>query len=234
MRGIFLPADFDSWISPLNDEERGRLLTAILAYSNHGQVEQMHGAEKYIFPILKAHLDEQQTKKEEISKMRSAAGKKGGRPPSARKQDKAIALKKKQKKQLLFDEKGMEDAKDGCRGSEKEVEPVSPPRFQIPLINGDFFEVTDDFMQHQSKLFPGVDVESEIRKMVGWCESQPTRRKTPSGIRRFINSWLCKAQDRAGTSSQQVISPVGRKPYKNELVDYVMLHEREGFADEQN
>ncbi|MGN0503124.1 MAG: hypothetical protein ACI4HN_09390 [Ruminococcus sp.] len=32
--------------------------------------------------------------------------------------------------------------------------------------------------------------------MLGWLESNPTKRKTLKGIKRFINDRLCKAQNR--------------------------------------
>ena len=32
--------------------------------------------------------------------------------------------------------------------------------------------------------------------MKGWCDSNPTKRKTRRGIKRFVNAWLSKEQDR--------------------------------------
>jgi hypothetical protein len=32
--------------------------------------------------------------------------------------------------------------------------------------------------------------------MAGWLDANPTRRKTRSGIRRFISGWLAKEQNR--------------------------------------
>ena len=34
--------------------------------------------------------------------------------------------------------------------------------------------------------------------MKAWCISNPKKRKTASGIRRFINSWLAEEQNRGG------------------------------------
>ena len=47
--------------------------------------------------------------------------------------------------------------------------------------------------------YPAVDVEQELRKMVAWSHSNPTRRKTRRGVNRFINSWLAREQDRGGS-----------------------------------
>jgi len=42
-----------------------------------------------------------------------------------------------------------------------------------------------------------VDVEQALRNMRGWLLNNPKNRKTASGIRRFVNSWLSREQDRA-------------------------------------
>ena len=40
--------------------------------------------------------------------------------------------------------------------------------------------------------------------MVGWLDSNPTKRKTKRGINRFINNWLSNAQDKGGTRNNYV------------------------------
>lgn len=52
-----------------------------------------------------------------------------------------------------------------------------------------------------SDLYPAVDILQELKKMVGWLDSNPTKRKTKRGINRFINNWLSNAQDRGGKKS---------------------------------
>ena len=39
----------------------------------------------------------------------------------------------------------------------------------------------------------------EIRAAAEWCESNPSRRKTRRGIRRFLNAWLSKAHKLKGS-----------------------------------
>ena len=50
---------------------------------------------------------------------------------------------------------------------------------------------------------------AELRKMKGWCEGNPAKRKTRRGIVRFVNTWLAKEQDRGG-SRKASQSPVNR------------------------
>ena len=51
-----------------------------------------------------------------------------------------------------------------------------------------------------AELYPAVNVIQELRKMKGWINSNPKKRKTEGGIKRFVNSWLAREQDRGGTS----------------------------------
>lgn len=60
-------------------------------------------------------------------------------------------------------------------------------------------------------LYPAVDVDQELKKMKGWIDSNPTKRKTKSGIQRFINNWLSSAQDK-GISNNN--SPPANSPNK--------------------
>lgn len=66
------------------------------------------------------------------------------------------------------------------------------------LNDGTYFHVSADDFNKWAALYPAVDVMQELRKMVGWCDNNPRRRKTKSGIRRFINNWLAGAQDKGG------------------------------------
>lgn len=62
----------------------------------------------------------------------------------------------------------------------------------LPLRTG-YYSITQGDIEHYQGLFPFVDVEQEIRSMVGWCEANPKKRKTERGVNRFITNWLIKA-----------------------------------------
>jgi hypothetical protein len=76
----------------------------------------------------------------------------------------------------------------------------------ISLILNDktFHDVYQKDIEKWNELFPAVDVMQELRKMVGWLDSNPTKRKTKRGINRFINNWLSNAQDKGGTRNNYV------------------------------
>ena len=76
--------------------------------------------------------------------------------------------------------------------------PSVPLVFQIPLNDNSLFPVTADMVAHWRELYPAVNIEQELRKMIGWCEANPRKRKTRGGVTRFINGWLSKEQNRGG------------------------------------
>ena len=70
----------------------------------------------------------------------------------------------------------------------------------IVLNDRSYFDVTNDDVLKWEKLYPAVNILQELRKMAGWCDSNPTKRKTRRGVRAFITSWLAKEQDRGGSA----------------------------------
>ena len=59
-----------------------------------------------------------------------------------------------------------------------------------------------DQVEHYKELFPNVNIEQELRNMKAWLESNPTRRKTKSGINRFITNRLSKGQNKGQINGQ--------------------------------
>lgn len=89
----------------------------------------------------------------------------------------------------------IEDTEDSC------AEPVTvsaPPIISIILNDKSFFDVSPEDYNRWCELYPAVNVMQELRKMSSWSTDNPKRRKTKSGIRRFINAWLSKEQDKGG------------------------------------
>ena len=72
-----------------------------------------------------------------------------------------------------------------------------PPVITIVLNTKEEFPFYQSDIDQYSELYPAVDVLQEFRKMKGWCMDNPSRRKTKRGIRKFVNSWLSRAQDRS-------------------------------------
>lgn len=89
-----------------------------------------------------------------------------------------------------------------CGSDEKPAETNSePPVFEIPLNDKTFYPLRQTDVDHFKDLYRAVDVPAEIRKMIGWLEGNPDRRKTKRGVNAFINRWLAKAQDSGCTKA---------------------------------
>ena len=98
---------------------------------------------------------------------------------------------KKEKKERKEEGKVIETSKDvSC------PEPIlGPPVISLPLNDKTEYQIFDADIEEWTELYPAVNVMQEIRKMRGWLDGNSNKRKTRKGIRRFINSWLSRAQD---------------------------------------
>lgn len=76
-------------------------------------------------------------------------------------------------------------------------EPDSKLFIELPLIDKTGYPIYEKDIETWKTIYPAVNIEQEIRNMFGWLDSNPKNRKTKSGIRRFINSWLSRSQNTA-------------------------------------
>ena len=105
-----------------------------------------------------------------------------------------------------------ETDKDAC------AEPASPPSapspvfITIPVVGSGIgeAEVTDAMVTEWEPVYPGVDVRQQLRHMREWCVSNPAKRKTARGLRRFITAWLAREQDRGGGTGPPTRAPPQR------------------------
>lgn len=98
----------------------------------------------------------------------------------------------------------------------------APPVISLPLNDGTFFNVSENDRAKWSQLYPNVDVLQQLRNMAGWCDANPTKRKTRGGIKRFITAWLAREQDKGGKSLQtqgKQVQPSGDTGWMREYLD---------------
>lgn len=77
-----------------------------------------------------------------------------------------------------------------------------PVIISISLNDNSEYPITQPDIDSWAELYPAVDIMQELRKMKGWANSNPTKRKTVKGIKRFINLWLAKEQDKFHPSTK--------------------------------
>ena len=102
--------------------------------------------------------------------------------------------------------------------TEPEKPPSAPPVITLPLNDKTDYQITQAEIDHWQDLYPAVDIMAELRKMKGWCEGNPAKRKTRRGIVRFVNTWLAREQDRGGSRKRLSHQSIGfwRKPHEQE------------------
>lgn len=106
-------------------------------------------------------------------------------------------LNQEQEQDQEQDQKQDQD-KNNLFGADKNQPQTDEPIFiSLPLPGGkDFYDIPMSYVGELAGLYPAVNIEQEIRNMRGWLDSNPTRRKTARGIKRFITTWLQKCQDK--------------------------------------
>lgn len=74
----------------------------------------------------------------------------------------------------------------------------------LTLKSGNEFEVSDADIIEWQRTYKSIDVTHELDKMAQWLYANPGKRKTQRGIKRFINSWLSRANEnvQAGRSNK--------------------------------
>lgn len=225
-----------NWRRPLmmlTDEEAGRVVKALLAFVSSEEEQTTGDRGDLILCQMTETLQEdlalmkQKTEmKAELSRKRSAAGRKG----ALAKQAKAAAgggsspvpaaaetcrvlpedagvcrgLPEEKKNTEIRDPEKKETDSD----TDGEISSCAgPPVVEIPLNDGSMFPLGRADLEEFASLYPAVDIVQELRNIRGWCLANRDRRKTRRGVRRFINGWLSRAQDRGGKQREPPENP---------------------------
>jgi hypothetical protein len=72
---------------------------------------------------------------------------------------------------------------------------ASPRVFELPLRDGTTYGVTEADCVRWKKFYPDVLILETLREQAAWLDSNPDRRKTRRGMKRFINGWFLKEQN---------------------------------------
>ena len=103
------------------------------------------------------------------------------------------------------------DSKDTCSETSKPdvadhaVEDSSPVLIWLPTNTKEKYPVTEAQVGAWSDLYGNVDVEQELKKMLGWLDARPgNERKTVRGMKKFVVSWLNREQDNPKNRNMKV------------------------------
>lgn len=92
-------------------------------------------------------------------------------------------------------------------------EPAEQPFITLTLNDHSEYPFYEKDISEYKELYPAVDIEQQFRAMKGWCKGNPTKRKTKRGIRKFVNSWLSREQDK--------FHPSGGRQYGDRIANRV-------------
>ena len=197
-------------IQTLPDEERLKAYEYIIGYGLNGAEPEAGSAAYGIYIMAKAQVD--------ANNKRFLNGSRGGRPKTKEKPNDnqketknepngnqtVTKTKPKEKDKVNIKEKDAYASKKKSTGDPHggQDEPcgyrieLSAGLELLPLADGTEWDCPMEKYQEFCRLYPGVDVAAEFRKMRGWCLERPAKRKTRRGIGAFVNGWLAREQDR--------------------------------------
>jgi uncharacterized protein YdaU (DUF1376 family) len=87
-------------------------------------------------------------------------------------------------------------------------EPSSQDLSVIEIATNKFNKHQEIYPVKQSQLddwqeaYPAVDVMQTLNRIKSWCSSNPTKRKTMTGMSKFIDTWLAKNQNEGSQNNE--------------------------------
>lgn len=82
------------------------------------------------------------------------------------------------------------------------------------------WRLTKEHVEKWEELFPALDILGQCRLALAWCDANPRRQKTVSGMPKFLVGWLTKAQNRGtGPIKQPTEQEQERIPTEKEWDD---------------
>ena len=164
--------DFARSIEPLDDAERGRLFSAMLAYAESGQAPQLTGNERYVWPTAQLHIDRET---EYVSKKRQCGA--------------MGAASRKAKESTAKQTPAPSGQKDKDKDKDKEKDSSSPDGEEKPRPRGPYANVylTDRDLESFRAEYDGAD--QLIRRMGEYLASSG---KSYQNYLAALRSWARK------------------------------------------
>ncbi len=207
-----LPLEYLEEMAPLTDEDFGKLVRALLLYGRDGTPVDLDGdCRFYCTRVMNKdrHYAERAAEEEERRERLSRRNSRNARA-RYRTDDEAATESDGMRPQAMagntipnqtipIQTNPYQSKPNQSNGGGAEPEEASAAAPAIPLADGSEYCVKVKELAEWKKAYPAVNVEQELGEMRAWCLSNPTLRKTKKGVRRFINTWLSKEQDKRHT-----------------------------------
>lgn len=190
---VCLYASYRESLSPFTDEERGRIMMAMLSYAATGEDPGLSGNERFIWPTIKAQIDRDVAAYQKKCEKNRENGALGGRP---KKQTVIPETERFLEKTKKAKEKEKEKEKEREKESES-IEADKPPtrsRFVPPTVE----EVA---AYCKEKGYYSVDPERFVNyyASIGWKVGRTPMKDWKAAVR----SWNGKEKPNGKTESKQ-------------------------------
>ena len=161
-KSFVLYYDYRNHLALLSDEERGKLLMALLDYGEHGKEPELEGAALMAFSFIRAQMDRDTAKYEETCRKRREAGKQGGRPAKPKESNEKQS---ETKKANAFSEKQDEAKKaDTDNDNETDTDTYKNGSSVLPAHDITPYKAIVDMYHDICKSFPTLRNVSDKRK----------------------------------------------------------------------
>ena len=78
-----------------------------------------------------------------------------------------------------------------------------PSVYELPCIKNEAYGITQSQIDLWADVYPNVDIDLAIKRMIAWLDANPRKRKTVQGCPRFVNTWLGREQDSGKTPRKE-------------------------------
>lgn len=204
--GFIFYGSFFEALQELDPEDRLAAYDAICSYALTGVEPEGSGTIKAVFKLVRPQIDANNKRRENGKRGADATNEQeGGNMSATSRQPVGTGAAKEKEKEKVKEKVKEKEKEKEKEESKSEIiitscpEPSSEPADVEAIILNDGSEwlpSTADMTEYY-RCYPAVDVRQEFANMRGWCLGNPTKRKTRSGVRRFVAAWLAKEQNRS-------------------------------------
>ena len=199
-------------IASMRPEDAGRLFQAIYAYQETGVMLPESDALYPVFAMIRSQFEQDNQRYEETCKRnRENVGKRWNRNDGIR-NDTSVYERIQPNTNHTDSDSDSDSEKPYIKDKTFCSEPLSKtaePEADVEAIilnTGDEWRPLKSEYEEYVRLYPSLNVEAVFRNIRAWCIANPSKRKTKHGVRRFVNAWLSREQDK-GTKNAPLASP---------------------------
>ena len=99
--------------------------------------------------------------------------------------------------------------------------PNPPSVIELTLNDKSLYPIYQNQIDEWTKSYPNVNIMQQLRQMKAWLDANAKKRKTKSGILRFVNAWLAREQDKPSKPQKEQ----GKSSYDLDEFERHSLHD---------